>query len=746
MALSHVLGYPRIGARRELKFALEKHWGGDASGDLAATARDLRQTHWRAQREAGLDWLTCGDFSLYDHVLDAAFDLGVYPSPGSGSQEYFELARGGKDRHALEMTKWFDTNYHYLVPELDADMAFSPNADRLVEAVKSCGAISTSVKPVMLGPLSFLWLTKCRGEPFDRLALLPRLVEAYAQLLAALRREGVEWVQMDEPALVMDLDARWIDAYERALAPLRTGVPKLLLTTYFESVDIAPERVFRWPYSGIHLDLARAPGQLDPWARALPADWVLSAGVIDGRNIWRNDLSATLDRLEPVHKKLGDRLWIAPSCSLLHVPMSLEGEDELDARIKPWLAFAREKLDEMKVLATALNDGRDSVQEQLESSDRIAQQRRDAHEKSRARSVEDASGRRKGAYQDRQSAQQAALRLPLLPTTTIGSFPQTADIRNVRAAHRRGELDDAQYLERMRAEIRDVVGRQEAIGLDVLVHGEPERNDMVEFFAELLEGCAVTANGWVQSYGSRCVKPPIIHSDVSRPKAMTVDLTAYAQSLTPRLMKGMLTGPVTILKWSFPRDDIALSEVARQLAQCVKLEVAQLQEAGIRIVQIDEPAFREAMPLKRRDAQEYLEWAAAAFRLAASSAWPQTQIHTHMCYAEFGDILPSIAAMDADVITLETSRSKMEVLESFRSFQYPNELGPGVYDIHSPRIPTVEEIEALVEKAGSVIPLSRLWINPDCGLKTRGWDETQVALTNMVEAAKRLRLTASRER
>jgi 5-methyltetrahydropteroyltriglutamate--homocysteine methyltransferase len=430
------------------------------------------------------------------------------------------------------------------------------------------------------------------------------------------------------------------------------------------------------------------------------------------------------------------------------VPLSLEGEDGTDTLIRPWLAFAREKLDETKALATALNEGRASVREKLEVSDRAVESRQRARGPLRPADGGDATSmrtQRAEPFAARQEVQRAALRLPLLPTTTIGSFPQTTDIRHARAAYRRREIDEAQYLERMRAEIRAVVERQETLGLDVLVHGEPERNDMVEFFAQLLDGCAITSNGWVQSYGSRCVKPPIIHGDVSRPRAMTVELTSYAQSLTPRLMKGMLTGPVTLLKWSFPRDDIPLCEVARQLALCVKLEVEDLQQAGIRIVQIDEPAFREAMPLKRRDAQDYLDWSVAAFRLAASAAWPQTQIHTHMCYAEFGDILPAIAAMDADVVTIETSRSKMEILEAFRAFEYPNELGPGVYDIHSPRIPTVGEIEALLEKAAAVIALSRLWVNPDCGLKTRGWDETQVALANMVDAAKRLRDKAGRE-
>jgi 5-methyltetrahydropteroyltriglutamate--homocysteine methyltransferase len=752
MALCHILGYPRIGARRELKTALERRWAGQGSdGDLIATARDLRQAAWRAQREAGLDWLTAGDFSLYDHVLDAALDLGAVRRAAGGNgvsalDPYFALARGGPTGHALEMTKWFDTNYHYLVPELEAGQDFEPSADRLVEAVKSCSAISTSVKPVMLGPLSFLWLSKCRGEPFERSDLLPRLVEAYAHILAALRREGVEWVQIDEPALVLDLDPRWIEAYERALGRLRGGMPKLLLTTYFESLDVPPARVFRWPFAGIHLDLARAPGQLEPWLRSMPADWVLSAGVVDGRNVWRNELSASLDRLEPIHERLQDRLWVAASCSLLHVPLSLESESEIDARIRPWLAFAREKLDETKTLAAALNTGRAAVRDALDASDQAAQERRRARERPRPADAGEAStlrARRAEPFEARRGAQRTALRLPLLPTTTIGSFPQTADIRQARAAHRRGEIDTARYLDHMRAEIRRVVQRQEDLGLDVLVHGEPERNDMVEYFAQMLDGCAITSNGWVQSYGSRCVKPPIIHGDVSRPRALTVELTAYAQSLTPRVMKGMLTGPVTLLKWSFARDDIAPREVARQLALCVRLEVADLQEAGIRIVQIDEPAFREAMPLKRRDAPDYLDWSVAAFRLAASAAWPQTQVHTHMCYAEFGDILPAIAAMDADVVTLETSRSKMEILEAFRTFEYPNELGPGVYDIHSPRVPTVEEIETLLRRAAAVIPLSRLWVNPDCGLKTRGWEETQPALANMVEAARRLRALPS---
>ena len=744
MARSHILGYPRIGAMRELKFALEKHWRG-ALGDsgLEAVAAGLKQAGWRAQREAELDWLTAGDFSFYDHVLDTALDLGVGPAGATSLEDYFGKARGTKTCHAMEMTKWFDTNYHYLVPELAPGQAFRANPARLISEAREAGVIFASVKPVLLGPLTFLRLSKCRGPAAVRIAMMPALIDAYAALLRALRREGIEWVQLDEPALVLELEPAWLDAYESALARIGSGLPKLLLTTYFDSIEESPNRVARWPFQGIHLDLVRAPSQLQGWIGALPDDWVLSAGIIDGRNVWRNDLSRSLDDLEPLHANLGNRLWVAPSCSLLHVPLSLADEHGTEPDLRSRLAFAAEKLLETKALSLALNEGRKAVSAEIELSDRVAAERAAMHARTNASctAADSDPDERAAPFAKRREAQHTALRLPLLPTTTIGSFPQTSGIRQARAALRKGTIDRREYDAQMRREVRETIERQEVLGLDVLVHGEPERNDMVEYFGERLEGCAVTANGWVQSYGSRCVKPPIIHGDVTRPSPMTVELAAYAQSLTSRPVKGMLTGPVTLLKWSFPRDDLAMEAIARQLALCVRREVADLQRAGIRVIQIDEPALREAMPLKKRDAGAYLAWSVAVFRLAASAADSETQIHTHMCYAEFNDILPAVAAMDADVVTLETSRSKMEVLEAFRKFRYPNEVGPGVYDIHSPRIPTIAEIQALIRKASEVIPLSRLWVNPDCGLKTRAWSETEAALANMVEAARQLRET-----
>jgi 5-methyltetrahydropteroyltriglutamate--homocysteine methyltransferase len=737
MARAHVLGYPRIGPRRELKLALESHWRGQApAADLLGVASRIREANWRAQREAGLDMLTAGDFSLYDHVLDAAHDVGIELRGGQAGAErlarYFRLARGDEHSHALEMTKWFDTNYHYLVPRLEPGQVFTADASRLVAEVRNCAAIHTSVKPVLLGPLSLLRLSKCKGREFDRLSLLPALVQVYDELFAAMRREGVEWIQLDEPCLVLELEEKWLAAYEQAISAWRRPRPKLLLTTYFESVEADPARIASWPFDGIHLDLVRAPAQLQRWRKALPPAWVLSAGIVDGRSVWRNDLSASLDTLAPA-ADLGERLWVAPSCSLLHVPICLAEEEGIDPPVRARLAFAQEKLREASVLASALTRGRDSVAREIAACDAARRslppppRRPDLHATPRA------------PFPERRAAQKEALHLPLLPTTTIGSFPQTPELRAARAAFRRGGMGESQYLQRLQEEIRRVVAAQEELGLDVLVHGEPERNDMVEFFAERLDGFVTTSNGWVQSYGSRCTKPPIVCGDIARPVPMTLEITRFAQSLTRRPMKGMLTGPITIAKWSFVRGDVDLLDVAEQIALCLREEIDDLQDAGIGIVQVDEPALREAMPLKARAAPAWLERAIAAFRLAASTARPATQIHTHMCYSEFEDLLPAIASMDADVVTLETSRSGMALLDALRAFSYPNEVGPGVYDIHSPRVPSTEEIQALIERAACVVPLDRLWVNPDCGLKTRGWPETREALRNMVSAARRER-------
>ncbi len=751
MAHTHIPGYPRIGATRELKFALEACWRGETdTAGLEATGAELRAAHWQKQRAAGLAYSTAGDFSLYDQMLDQLVLLGCPPARFGFDaehltrQQYFELARGNAAQPALEMTKWFDTNYHYLVPELSAETRFDGGPDWYFDHIREALATGAAVKPVLIGPLTFLRLAKS-VDGADRLQLLDSLAQAYARILGRLRDLGIQWVQIDEPALCLELEPAWLDACDHAYKMLAAQAPKLLLTTYFDSVDEHIDRILRLPVQGIHLDLVRAPQQLAAWQNALPRHWVLSAGIIDGRNIWRTDLRRALATLQPLHDALGDRLWIAPSCSLLHVPVSLVAESGLDAEVRPWLAFADEKLEELRILGEALNKGSASVQAELDAADAALQARRSSPRtvneavRGQIAQLNSASYRRKSPHALRSKAQQAHLRLPPLPTTTIGSFPQTPQIRSTRAAWKRGEIGELQYLAAMRGEIRQVIERQEALGLDVLVHGEAERNDMVEFFGEQLWGFCFTQNGWVQSYGSRCVKPPVIYGDVARPEAMTVDTARYAQSLTEKPVKGMLTGPVTILQWSFVRDDQPRAQTALQIALAVREEVADLEKAGIRVIQIDEPALREGLPLKQRDWAPYLEWAVQSFRVSAAVAADDTQIHTHMCYAEFHDILPAIAAMDADVITIETSRSNMELLNAFGKFSYPNHIGPGVYDIHSPRVPETEDMLRLLERACRVIPPQQLWINPDCGLKTRNWPEVEQALRNMVAAAQQLR-------
>ncbi len=755
MTTIHTLGYPRIGAQRELKFALESFWkGATTEADLRATGRTLRERHWNAQREAGLDLVTVGDFAWYDQVLQTAALLGALPTRYGFDParltlaQSFVLARGNADHAAMEMTKWFDTNYHYLVPELTPDLQdrqWGPGTEWLFDEVREAQAAGHRVKVVLLGPVTFLHLAKARGGLADKLSLLPQLLQAYAAVLQRLATLGVEWVQIDEPALVLDLPKAWAEAFGPAYATLAAADgPRLLLATYFEAASHHAALIKSLPVAGVHLDLVRAPQQLEafaPW----PADKILSAGVVDGRNIWRTDLEHTLARIVPLAQSLGERLWLAPSCSLLHVPVDLAAETRLDDELKGWLAFARQKLDELALIKRALVEGRAAAQDALADNaaaiaSRAASRRvHNERVKKRGAAIRAQDAERAAPYPARAEAQQARLNLPLLPTTTIGSFPQTPEIRQARAQYKRGELQALAYLERMRAEIADVVRRQEALGLDMLVHGEAERNDMVEYFGELLWGYAFTANGWVQSYGSRCVKPPVIYGDVYRPEPMTVEWSKYAQSLTSKPMKGMLTGPVTMLQWSFVRDDQPREQTALQIALALRDEVRDLEAAGIAAIQIDEPAFREGLPLRAADVPGYLEWAARAFRVSASGVRNDTQIHTHMCYSEFNDILPAIASMDADVITIETSRSNMELLDAFGEFAYPNEIGPGVYDIHSPRVPRVEEMEALLDKAARVVPVQRLWVNPDCGLKTRGWPEVEAALQGMVAATRRLR-------
>ncbi len=754
MTRIHNLGFPRIGAQRELKFALEKHWQGTVNrGDLLALGAELRKQSW--QRQAGLDLLPVGDFSFYDHVLDTSFLLGNVPARARlGDSErldaYFRIARGraagdsAPGVAAGEMTKWFDTNYHYIVPELSAETAFALNAESLLNQVREARALGLQAKPVLLGPLSYLWLGKTQ-DGSDKLSLLPQLLLVYGQLLETLAREGIEWVQLDEPALVTELGEGWRAAYLDAYTKLSASGCKLLLTTYFGRLQENLGLVAALPVAGIHLDAVCAPGEIAPLRAALRADQVLSLGVLSGRNIWRADLESILDYLEPIHAELGDRLWLAPSCSLLHVPVDLAGETKLDPEIASWLAFAQQKLDELRTLGTALNRGRQAVRDELAANAQARESRRastrvhNPRVRAAVAALEASAGERKSRYAERARLQARAFNLPQFPTTTIGSFPQTVDIRKTRSDFRAGRLELAEYQRRMRGEIQRAVREQEELGLDVLVHGEAERNDMVEYFGEQLDGYVFSERGWVQSYGSRCVKPPILFGDISRPRAMTVDWICYAQSLTKKPMKGMLTGPVTILNWSFVRDDQPRSLTCDQLALAIRQEVQDLERAGVRIIQIDEAALREGLPLRRAEWNDYLSWAVRSFRIAANGVADETQIHTHMCYSEFNDIIEAIAAMDADVITIETSRSNMELLAAFDAFAYPNEIGPGVYDIHSPNVPTEPQIVELMKKAAQKIPAARLWVNPDCGLKTRNWEEVLPALRNLVSAAKRLR-------
>jgi 5-methyltetrahydropteroyltriglutamate--homocysteine methyltransferase len=758
MALSHNLGFPRIGARRELKQATEAYWRGERSREeLLATAAELRRRHWLLQRDAGIDLIPSNDFSLYDHVLDACALVGAVPERYRWAGEqvdletYFAMARGGTDVTAMEMTKWFDTNYHFIVPELTPEMSFRLATRKPLEELQEAMALGIPTRPVLLGPLTFLLLGKPRGahaEGWDRLSLLDPLLGVYERLLAELAEAGAEWVQLDEPCLVQDRTAPERAAYPHAYERLSRAAPRLrlLLATYFDDLGDNLATALSLPVQAIHLDVAHAPQRLDAALDALPAEKSLSLGVIDGHNIWRTDLSQALTLLERARQRLGsERLLVAPSCSLMHVPIDLEQETRLDAEIRNWLAFATQKLGEVALLTRALNEGRESVAREWEENARALAARRasprihnlEVH--ARQQAVTEGMQRRAQPFSERRPRQRAHLRLPLFPTTTIGSFPQTAEVRAARARFRRGELSAEGYEAFLRDEMQRTIALQEEIDLDVLVHGEFERNDMVEYFGEQLDGFAFTEHGWVQSYGSRYVKPPIIFGDVRRPRPMTVRWSTYAQSLTRRPVKGMLTGPVTILQWSFVRDDQPREETARQIALAIRDEVADLEAAGIRVIQIDEPAFREGLPLRRAGWAAYLEWAVAAFRLAASGVRDETQIHTHMCYSEFNDILEAIAAMDADVITLESSRSQMELLDAFARYHYPNEIGPGVYDVHAPRVPPVDEMVALLRRACQSLAPEQLWVNPDCGLKTRGWDETVPALRHMVEAARVMR-------
>ncbi len=777
----HNLGYPRIGEHRELKKATELHWQGKLpAGGLIATGRDLRRRNWLKQQAAGLDLIPCNDFSFYDHVLDTTCLLGNIPPrfatpPAEISFDtQFRIARGAAAEtgetgenacscpshgdqdfaskgpaFAGEMTKWFDTNYHYIVPEFHSATRFALSATKVFDEFAEATALGINAKPVLVGPVTYLSLGKVHdpaNPDFDRFTLLDQLVDVYAEVLARLAAQGATWIQIDEPVLSLDLDSRqrdaFLEAYPRLVKAARPA--KLLIASYFGELRDNLPLFLGLPVAGLHFDAVRGIAEVPALLEEFPQDKVLSLGIVDGRNIWKNDFTASLSILEKARATVGaDCLWIAPSCSLIHSPVTLLNEPALDPEIEDWLAFSDEKLAELAQLSALLEGSAppSTLTENLASQDarRNSPRIHNPSVQSRLSSVTPQDSRRTSPFPERQKLQRAKLNLPLFPTTTIGSFPQTPEVRSARARWKKRALETVAYDAFIKEEIRRCVAFQEEIGIDMPVHGEFERNDMVEYFGEQLEGFLFSANGWVQSYGTRCVKPPFIFGDVSRPHPMTTYWSGFAKSLTARPMKGMLTGPVTILQWSFVRNDQPRELTTLQIALAIRDEVVDLEKIGIAAIQIDEPAIREGLPLRRADWHTYLDWAVDAFRLCASGVADETQIHTHMCYSEFNDIIASIAALDADVITIESSRSNMDLLDAFVAFQYPNEVGPGVYDIHSPRVPTSAEMEKLMLKAAELVPLENLWVNPDCGLKTRGWPEVRAALTNMVACARALR-------
>jgi 5-methyltetrahydropteroyltriglutamate--homocysteine methyltransferase len=783
---THNLGFPRIGADRELKKALEAYWRGELNQtELKRQGQELRRRHWQLQTDAGLDFVPTGDFAWYDQVLTLSATLGNIPArhrqganliqPAHQSESrccanhdvnveefsvgacrdidldtLFRVARGraptGKATTASDMTKWFDTNYHYIVPEFHRHQEFALSWRQIIEETAEAIALGYQVKPVILGPLSYLWLGKVKGVAFDRLDLLDNLITAYQELLQALADTGAHWIQIDEPILVLDLPTEWKNAFEKTYHRLQHKNLSILLATYFGGLEDNLTTAINLPIAGLHLDLVRAPEQLPVVIDRLSPHKILSLGIIDGRNIWKNDLQNALKLIQTAQERLGDRIWIAPSCSLLHSPVDLDLEKKLPTEIKNWLAFAKQKVQELVVLKTLIERPFDEIaQEALSFSNQVKASQAEsnlihnAEVKNRIASIKTEHSQRQSIFAERIKKQQAIFNLPLFPTTTIGSFPQTDEIRRTRADFKSGKLNQVEYEHKIRQEIADCIAKQESIGLDVLVHGEAERNDMVEYFGEQLAGYCFTQFGWVQSYGSRCVKPPIIYGDVYRNQPITVNWARYAQSLSKKLVKGMLTGPITMLFWSFVRDDQPRSTTAKQIALALRDEVNDLEAAGIQVIQIDEPAIREGLPLRETDRKAYLNWAVEAFGLTAAGVQDETQIHTHMCYSEFNDIISSIAALDADVITIETSRSDGELLQAFEDFHYPNDIGPGVYDIHSPNLPEVVDMVNLLKRAAREIPVERLWVNPDCGLKTRRWPETEAALIRMVEAARVLR-------
>jgi 5-methyltetrahydropteroyltriglutamate--homocysteine methyltransferase len=771
MVLATNLGFPRIGAQRELKKAVEAYWKGKSTQDaLLKTAKELRARHWKLQKDAGLDHIPSNDFSFYDQILDLSCTLGCVPERyqwKGGAVDldtYFAMARGrqqgGVDVTASEMIKWFDTNYHIMVPEFGDEQQFKLSSTKIFDEYQEAKDLGIQTRPVIVGPLTYARVGKKKTEADYCRAktIIPLLTPVYIEILQKLQKMGAEWVQIDEPAYALDLPERYKQAAAENYAAIAKAVPglKILVATYFDTLRDNADAVYSLPVAGIHIDLCRGPGQANTQANDLEktldealakiGDKILSLGIVDGRNIWKNDLSKSLTVFEKAVTKLGaDKVFVAPSSSLLHTPVDLDNETDMHSEIKSWLAFAKQKLNEIATIAKGANKGRDAITKELAASDEAQQSRKtsarihDEKVKGRVKGITPDMKKRKSPFKERQKIQHAALGLPSFPTTSIGSFPQTENIRKSRADFKAGKISETTYMDAMMKEIKLVVDYQHKVDIDVLVHGEPERNDMVEYFGEQLKGFTFTQNGWVQSYGSRCVKPPVIFGDVSRPEPMTVKWSEYAQSLTDKVMKGMLTGPITILQWSFVRDDQPRRETSRQIALAIRDEVADLEKAGIRIIQIDEAAIREGLPLRQSDWRSYLQNAVEDFRISSCCVEDKTQIHTHMCYSEFNDMITEIAQMDADVISIETSRSQMKLLDAFVEFKYPNEIGPGVYDIHSPRVPSVQEMTDLLEKAAKVIAPELLWVNPDCGLKTRGWPEVEAALKNMVEAAKEVR-------
>ena len=758
---TNILGYPRVGANRELKKAEEAYWAGKITRqELLETAALIRKGNWLLQKESGIDLIPSNDFSFYDQTLDLSLSVGVIPERYDSLRDdklelYFAMAHGyqkdGIDVTAMEMTKWFDTNYHYIVPEFTRNQKFELIYNKAVAEFKEALELGVRTKPVLIGPVTYLLLGKEKESGFNRIELLDRLLPVYTDILKELENAGAEYVQIDEPFLCTDITDAVRDAYRKAFAAINGSTRlKVILTTYFDGLADNASLAVELKPDVLHIDLVRAPKGYEDVVRLLPKEASLSLGVVDGRNIWKNDLSRSLDIINKVRNTIGeDRVIVATSCSLLHSPIDLENErneKSLPAQVKRWLAFARQKVTEVVTLADLAGRSPSYLSKSaLQSNVSDIEDRRTSaltnNEEVRRRmnAVTPDFAKRKSPFRERIVEQHRELYLPLFPTTTIGSFPQTAEVRSWRSKFKKGEITQDQYTALLKGEIERTIRKQEEIGLDVLVHGEAERNDMVEYFGEQLSGFAFTQNGWVQSYGSRCVKPPVIYGDVSRPKAMTVDWAIYAQSLTDKPVKGMLTGPVTILQWSFVRNDQPRAVTMKQIALAIRDEVQDLEKAGIKVIQIDEPAIREGLPLRKADREEYLDKAVESFRISSSGVKDSTQIHTHMCYSQFNDIIKHIALMDADVITIECARSQMNLLGAFADFKYPNEIGPGVYDIHSPRVPSVDEMVNLLRKAAQVISPAQLWVNPDCGLKTRGWTETESSLRNMVEAAKIMR-------